>query len=641
MKPFDINAHGRLVFPTSFYAQPDFTSIDTTAELEASIRRDFEVKAPSGSQIAARVSAGHYHSRYELLRDLALHLFWVNRYTLTMYEQRPTRWRDVPRNRDDVFLSQVSPWRERGRVSVAVEHAFRSLPAAWSERGENGLFAMLFDIFRYRRYRADDLSSLVPTVKASLETPSSLVLRLGAYDPDYPTFSLQEMLDCHDAVPELEALGRWAMLLHNQHAWDRSAATLIPVDRLEGDDVVVTLHPRTPEVREFMRRLTGARPDPLPLPSPAPRGPLAPLSPVRVRATFDLQPRLEALAVRRGEIPCTNEDIVRNSASHWSPMSAEDISAKTGIETRCYTERSLEALALDASTAAVEKAGRGPEDIGAVLFCSCTTTRLIPSASAWLSGQLGMLQTHTSVDLVAACAGFPYGLLEATRVLQEVRRPVLLVCAEKFSDKVGSVRTSRMLFGDAAAALVIGTSCAARGGDLEVSQTYAGGPVSQVKSIVWPNPAFGNDMTVHGPEVRALVTRYLKQMISELAELPAPEGEGASLADAVELVVPHQANRNMVTELAAAAGLSPNSLYFNIDRVGNTSAASIPLAIHDAVADGVITRPTRVFAPGFGAGAVAGYAVLRIDPAIVAAEVQPWKEPVTASATPVREVAAA
>jgi 3-hydroxy-3-methylglutaryl CoA synthase len=59
-------------------------------------------------------------------------------------------------------------------------------------------------------------------------------------------------------------------------------------------------------------------------------------------------------------------------------------------------------------------------------------------------------------------------------------------------------------------------------------------------------------------------------------------------------------------------------LYFNIERVGNASAASIPLAIHDAVRDGVVTEPARIFAPGFGAGAVAGYAVMQLDPAIVA-----------------------
>jgi 3-oxoacyl-[acyl-carrier-protein] synthase III len=78
----------------------------------------------------------------------------------------------------------------------------------------------------------------------------------------------------------------------------------------------------------------------------------------------------------------------------------------------------------------------------------------------------------------------------------------------------------------------------------------------------------------------------------------------------------------MVTDLAKGAGLSPDQLYFNIERVGNASSASIPLAIHDAVRDNVITKPIRVFAPGFGAGAVAGYAILRVDPAVIAPDDQ-------------------
>lgn len=65
------------------------------------------------------------------------------------------------------------------------------------------------------------------------------------------------------------------------------------------------------------------------------------------------------------------------------------------------------------------------------------------------------------------------------------------------------------------------------------------------------------------------------------------------------------------------AGLSADQLYFNIEKVGNLSAANIPMALHDAVRDGVVAAPTRVFATGFGAGAVGGYAVLRLDPAVV------------------------
>jgi len=92
----------------------------------------------------------------------------------------------------------------------------------------------------------------------------------------------------------------------------------------------------------------------------------------------------------------------------------------------------------------------------------------------------------------------------------------------------------------------------------------------------------------------------------------------ASLLESIDLIVPHQANKTMVIDLALKAGLTEDSLYFNVETVGNASSASIPLAIHDAVRDGVINEPTRIFAPGFGAGAVAGYCVMRIDPTVVA-----------------------
>ena len=73
-----------------------------------------------------------------------------------------------------------------------------------------------------------------------------------------------------------------------------------------------------------------------------------------------------------------------------------------------------------------------------------------------------------------------------------------------------------------------------------------------MNSIIWPNPEFDNNITVYGPEVKALVTRYLKQMMGELAQLPNPNGGGGSLIDAIDLVVPHQANKNMVLTLAEA-----------------------------------------------------------------------------------------
>jgi 3-oxoacyl-[acyl-carrier-protein] synthase III len=195
---------------------------------------------------------------------------------------------------------------------------------------------------------------------------------------------------------------------------------------------------------------------------------------------------------------------------------------------------------------------------------------------------------------------------------------------EKFSDKIGAVRTSRMIFGDGAAAMVIAPAAEGQTGDVEVVQTYASGPHSEVNSIIWPNSEFDGDITVYGPEVKALVQRYLGQMLGELGAQPDPddlEGSGRTLLESIELIIPHQANKTMILNLAGKAGLSADQLYFNVERMGNVSAASIPIAVYDAVRDGVITGPVRVFTPGFGAGAVGGYAVMRIDPAIVADEV--------------------
>ena len=621
MRPFVVNGHDRLVFPSNFIAELDFSVLETLEQLEAVIRRDFEAKAPTGTEILERVDSGAYRSRYALLRDLALNLVWGNRYAMTMYEKRLTRWRDLPRRRDDVFLPLLTPWEQGERKVAAVATAWLELPAAGDADAEDRIFTLLFDIFRHKRHHATELPPVKPTVAEITSGPENLTFCVSNHDPDYPTRSYQEILDCTETVPELEPLHRLAMVLHNQYPWDLARTRLEQVGRIGDDDFVVAFIPRDHDVLEFIRRVKAGHPArPQPTPPTEAREPVEPFQPIVVREQCALMPRLESLAVVKGEHVCTNEDVIRNAAHSWSPMTADEIREKTGIEERLYTERRLEHISLQAAREALEGAGREPEEIGAVIFCSCTSTRLIPSVATWLSGQLGIFQTHGSFDLVAACAGFPYGLGEAVRLIQEVKRPVLVVCAEKFSDKIGSVRTSRMIFGDGASALVVGPAAPGAGPDIEVVQIYAGGPVSQVNSIIWPNPEFDNNITVYGPEVKALVERYLAQMMGELRTLRAPEDGRGAMLDTIDIVVPHQANKTMVVKTAVAAGLAADRLYFNVEKVGNVSAASIPLAIYDAVREGVIDRPMRVFTPAFGAGAVGGYTVIRVDPAIVVAE---------------------
>ncbi len=628
MKPFVINKHGRLVFPANFLGELDFSVLESLDQFTAVIGRDFEAKAPTGTDILARVEAGSYPGRFELLRDLGQNLFWANRYSITMFERRPTRWRDLPKGRDDVFLPVLTPWEDSERKVAAVRRAFDELPATWDADGENRVFGLLFGLFSTKLYHATELPPMKPTVAEFLAQPEALTFVMPDYDPDYPVFSFEEIIDAHEAVPELEALMRWAMVLHNQYPWDRERTELRGPGQIGDDDFVVAFYPRNRDVLAFIDRVrrpadVGRQPVTLTTRSAPPEAvaPVAPYPPVRVREAFAIQPKLEALAIVRGEHVCSNDDVIANASFSWSPMSAAEISAKTGIEQRRYTSREPEQLALPAVRAALAKAGRAPEEIGAVLVSTCTSNRLIPSIACWISGELGLLQTHASANLVAACAGLPYGVAEAIRQLQEVARPVLLVCVEKFSDKIGGVRTSRMIFGDGAAAMVIGPAPDGQPGDVEVVQTYASGPHTEVNSIIWPNAEFDNDITVYGPEVKSLVQRYLTQMLDELSQLPDPGDPGRTLLEAIELIVPHQANKTMILNLAGKPGLSADQLYFNVERMGNVSAASIPIALFDAVRDGAITTPMRVFAPGFGAGAVGGYAVLRLDPAIVADEV--------------------
>lgn len=625
MKPFVVNRHGRLVFPANFLGDLDFSVLETLGQFTAVIGRDFEAKAPTGTDILARVESGAYLGRFELLRDLGQNLYWVNRYAITMFDKRPTRWRDLPKRRDDVFLPVLTPWEDSERKVAAVERAFLALPATWDADTETRVFGLMFDVFRTKLHQATELPAVKPTVAEFLAQPGALTFVMPGYDPDYPVFRTEDILDAHEEVPELEALMRWAMVLHNQYPWDRSRTELRGAAEIGGDDFVVALHPRNRDVLAFIERVkrAGASSAAPPVPGRAAEAvePAAPYPPVRVREAFAVQPKLESLAIVRGEHVCGNADVIRNASFSWSPMSADEIAAKTGIEQRRYTSREPEQLALHAVRAALAKSGRDPAEIGAVIVSTCTSNRQIPSIACWLSGELGLQQTHASADMVAACAGFPYGLGEAIRQLQEVRRPVLVVCVEKFSDKIGSVRTSRMIFGDGAAAMVIGPAAAGQTGDVEVVQTYASGPHSQVNSIIWPNAEFDGDITVYGPEVKALVARYLAQMLGELGGQPDPDDPGRTLLDGIELIIPHQANKTMILNLAGKAGLSADQLYFNVERMGNVSAASIPIAIYDAVRDGVITRPVRVFTPGFGAGAVGGYAVMRVDPAIVADEV--------------------
>ena len=112
MHAFEINKHGKIVFPSNCFPDLDFSTFESLEQLDAVVRRDFDAKAPTGTYILEQIKTGAYTSKFELMRDMALNLFWANRFKITMFEVRPTRWADVPRTRDDVFVPILTPWKE-------------------------------------------------------------------------------------------------------------------------------------------------------------------------------------------------------------------------------------------------------------------------------------------------------------------------------------------------------------------------------------------------------------------------------------------------------------------------------------------------------------------------------------------------
>jgi hypothetical protein len=430
VQPFCINSHGRMVFPSNFRPDLDFTLLDSLDHLERVIRRDFDAKAPDGTEILRRIEAGdHYRNRFELMRDVALNLFWTNRFAMTMYEKRPTRWRDVPKGRDDVFLPVLTPWQDAQRKVDAVQAAFAALEAAWDAQVEDEIFRVLFDVLRYRRFHATELPALKPTVAELLAEPDRLTYSLAAYDPDYPVYGDQQILDCAEDVPELEALHRWAMVLHDQYPWDRGQTRLTPVGALRDDDYVVVFHPRNRDVLDFIRRMRRDAAGPAPWPRRRRRSTVtAAAAGATVPAGAGAGAVLRAAATRgarggEGRAPVHQR----------GPDPQQRLQLVADVGRRDHREDRDRVAGLHGAPVGGHRAAgrpecpgaRGPrtEEIGAVLFCTCTTTRLMPSVAAWLSGQLGIAQTHSAYDIVAACAALPYGLAEATRLLQEVDRP--------------------------------------------------------------------------------------------------------------------------------------------------------------------------------------------------------------------------
>ena len=303
----------------------------------------------------------------------------------------------------------------------------------------------------------------------------------------------------------------------------------------------------------------------------------------------------------------------------------EWIVSRTGIKARhmLADDENGSDAGTEAALKALEDAGIAAEDITHVLTATCTPDYLCPSTACIISGKIG---SHGAMafDLNAACTGFVYGLDVANSILAgKPGAKVLLVGSEAFTRRLNwEDRTTCILFGDGAAAAVLTNGdagqriaiaaisdglflrdvrCGADGRQYSLL-TVGGGTNRNYK----PGDPVQDDfyLQMQGREVFKQAVRSLSAVCSELLE-----DNGLTLED-IDLFIPHQANLRIIEAVGDRLKLGSEKIFVNLDEYGNTSAASIPLGIGDACAQGRIHPGSRVLLSAFGGGFTWGAALL-------------------------------
>lgn len=314
--------------------------------------------------------------------------------------------------------------------------------------------------------------------------------------------------------------------------------------------------------------------------------------------------RILGLGSQQPELIVTNADI----AARGVDTTDDWIRARVGIVERriARPDQSVVDMAVDAGSKALADAGLAPADIDAVLVATCTMPAYIPNAAAQTADRIGV-QAAPAFDINAACAGFCYGLGTASDMIRAgSARHVLVIGAEKLSDWVDPQdRSTCIIFADGAGAAVVGpVDPDERPGIGPIAAGSAGDLVETI--VVADRNSF---IRQEGPEVY----RWAITQIAPVA-LRALELAGVRPAD-VDVLVPHQANLRIVEAIAKrmrSAGAREDMVVADdIVHSGNTSSASIPLALDHMRAEGRVRSGNLALLVGFGAGlSYAGQAVV-------------------------------
>nr|WP_274600291.1 beta-ketoacyl-ACP synthase III [Persephonella atlantica] len=292
----------------------------------------------------------------------------------------------------------------------------------------------------------------------------------------------------------------------------------------------------------------------------------------------------------------TNHDLekILDTSDEW-------ITTRTGIKERRIAEEWEKAsdLALKASQEALENAGKTPKEIDAVVVATSTPDMTFPSTACFLADKLGCSKPM-AFDISAACSGFIYGLTVGNSFISSGQfENVLVVGTEVFSQIIDwGDRSTAVIFGDGAGAVVLSKTTEDRGIFSAVMKSDG----SHWGSLYCP---VGEKLRMRGRETFKLAIKSM-----ETASLKALNQAGVTLDD-IQLVVPHQANIRIINALAERLGLPEEKVFSNIHKYGNTSAASIPIAMYEAFKEGRFKKGDYLLLTAFGGGLTWGAVVIK------------------------------
>jgi 3-oxoacyl-[acyl-carrier-protein] synthase-3 len=310
----------------------------------------------------------------------------------------------------------------------------------------------------------------------------------------------------------------------------------------------------------------------------------------------------------------TNHDLERmmDTSDEW-------IRERSGIvERRWVSGESGSDLALAASRMALARAGMEASDIDCIVFATLSPDHFFPGTGVFLQRKLG-LSGIPCLDVRNQCIGFLYGLSVAEAWIRIGRhRRVLLVGAEVHStglEKSTAGRETAVLFGDGAGAVILGPTEEERG--VLAIRVHADGRHAEKLWVETPASAYepfisheylDRGMTFPRIEGREVFKHAAVRMPEAVAEVLADAGYGI---EDVALLIPHQANLRISQAVQKRLGLPDERVFNNIQRYGNTTAASIPIALHEAVDGGRVRNGDLVCLAAFGSGFTWGAALIR------------------------------